>query len=467
MHSDRKNESRLPGLGRWFGLGAIIGLTVLLLAGGGRWLDVAAAEGAPPAGPEPAQAGELFGGPRIAVIADTSSGMSAQLAALSTVWDDTDIAHLSEALYSGYWVTDTVVQGPTTPDPAVMQSWLASLQAQDGGACPDAVLQALMATAQAAPGRPDGVSALLLTDSSPQGGRRAIARTLNRLVEQNVELHLLLSGWCDDPQGPPPSLARLLALMTGGNAFPVAVGDEISATAMALNLMAAQEDLLLAAGTVTPGEADDFSFPVAPGLDTLVLQVTEAGPDPEPWPPCLTCPLRLEPGVIWDPYTATFRLPGGTTIGPDDPGVRFFVGLDSVQMVVGSPDGPALPAGDWQLRIEGNLSYTLRLAAHAAIRMAYVGPHSVPAGRSFPVRVALELPPGAGIENDTVQSIIVPRSSVSVVAGPELYDDGLHGDGAAGDGIFGGKLTLPPGAYYLGIRGRLEGGGMVQRFEAA
>lgn len=151
-------------------------------------------------------------GDQLVVVADTTATMGPELKALYTVFPGSHIADDQvDRDFHLVVFTDVLKYKGRTNNVNQFRNWLSKLEAEGGGDCEDAMLQALAGVAR---GAPDS-RALVLSDAAPQGGRSNLAFIMNRLVERGVNIYPQISGWCNDSELSQAAMFSL-ARMTGG-----------------------------------------------------------------------------------------------------------------------------------------------------------------------------------------------------------------------------------------------------------
>lgn len=411
----------------------------------------------------PAVANMEEGPTQLVVAADTTASMQPELDALAAVFNNETLPPAANGrLYHLVGFKDSPNYLGNTDDLATFQNWLQELTAAGGEDCPDAMLQALAAVARNIPDN----RTLLLSDASPKGGQRArLAFLINKLVERDINVYPLISGWCDNSELTEAAMFTL-ARMTGGIPYIVQETEVATATTAALNAITRADTLLVDNNEIDGVEIYDF---VVDGTANT-LGVEEERCEPV-W--CLTCTLALnndEPLPL--PAGAGLQLqirdPEGDILQPGDPGVTvwetaegtsFLIDIDQVLEV-----RPPLTS-TWQLRVQGTGGYALNVFADSGVHFEYLGRHTLRANRPVPIRVRLATDAQGTAVDESDLHFGLMTASGNILDEIDLFNDGNHGDGDAGDDIYGGGVVLPKGIWYLATWGTLDDGTPFQRVD--
>lgn len=165
--------------------------------------------------------------------------------------------------------------------------------------------------------------------------------------------------------------------------------------------------------------------------------------------------------------TLKIRDPNGKILQPGDPGVEIreqekctSIYVDIAQVYQADPGNPT---SAWEIIVEGQGNTSIRAIAETGLHLEYFGPHSFRANSSVPMRVGFVADsPEARVDSSTIKFRL--NSAINgQKAAIELFDDGQHGDGEAGDGLFGGRVAVGRGIWYLEAAGGLSNGATFSR----
>lgn len=424
--------------------------------------------------------------PQIGVVIDTSSSMGPELQAFSRAWQNTSYPlyqstpdtvqgrqawpgciHCSPltATFRLFPFRDVVQAGTPTQSYGEFTQALADLEAGGGGTCPDNALGGLAAMGKSLPTRQMNSSdVLLVTDATPNGKRADYIYALKRLQKRGVNVHSLISGWCNDSPVPEAAL-QLLSVGTGGSFYRPEVGtDYYTDTLIAHNRAFATDLLMSRLGDVTNDIPDIIPFNIDSDVGGLSIELSAKCCR------CLTC-TRISPPAaqgrpdVTPPVQVTLRDPDGKVI---DNGTQGFSQVSNSQRMLVSlypPLTATLTPGTWTAQVSGDSPYEMLAMAHAAMHLAYLGPNNLPLNRASWIRAALDTSYETAVSPWLTATFRLVRVDGPAESQPvTLFDDGQHRDGEAGDGIFGGEIQPQAAGWWrLAAEGTLEDGSTFQR----
>ncbi len=398
-------------------------------------------------------------GPQIGFVIDTTASMQPEIDALTQAVGISDLTQLSKPTFHRVPFKDAAVYQGSLTNTTALINWLGSIEAQGGEDCPDNTLQALITLARNMPGG----DALLLSDAAPQGGRRGLAFVMGKLVERDISIFPVVTGWC---AGADLSLESMihLARITGGLVSFADVSEVLTATTSTLNHMAQTDRLLNRFSDVSGLTIYDLSLDST--IDTIELSAKCCY--------CLTCTRQIAaPAMITQ---LQLRDPEGNILQPGDPGVDYYETNYSAGYRVSLDELGYSPwlTDTWQIGIEAPYWHMLSVAANSQVHFSYLSDPVLPAGRPTLIRVNLSLEPPTPGQSAAPNSPTLDFEEIrfgiqsangGLVAPIDLFDDGQHGDGAAGDGIFGGVVTPAKGLWTILADGSLDDGSLFRRVD--
>ena len=425
--------------------------------------------------------------PNIGLVMDTTESMLGELAIFADAWQDAGARPESDLIAPGISSPDAVNCHPycgpltaslkltgfrdeamflgSTTDYDEFTGYLGSLEASGGAGCLDNALGGLLAMSENLPAEKTPASdVLLVTDATPSGTKANFVYVFDRMIQRGINVNTLLSGWCPGAAMPEKAL-EFLTLATGGRYYRVEEpGDYYTITLMARERLFSTDLVVSEMGSVTDSLPDMIPIEVDSSMFGLGAETTLG------WTGCLTCPRPVNTTGVLE-ITAVggmqFQLvdPDNNVINASNPNFSQ-IGTSTRELLSWrEPLTATLQPGTWHLRVTGNGSYAVSVAAQSSFHMAYVGPTSVPVNQPTLVRVLLgSQHEKATIPPQTASFRLVAMDGSSPDQSIMLFDDGLHDDVAAGDGIYGGMVTpIASGWWRIMATGDVGDGSSYQR----
>ena len=276
-------------------------------------------------------------GDTLAFAIDTTGSMSQEIAGVrmgATLMVASRLnTDLEPAKYVLVEIDDPTTNLSETDDPAVFSQSINSLQADDGGDCPELAFTAMAKALEKFD--ESGGELMVFTDASAKDS--ALAGTVIALAERNdVNVSLFVSGSCSPID---PEYFRV-ARETGGQAFVIAETETFEATKLAdFTVRPDSVDVAHINGTLSATPAT-YTVPVDSTLTSVTFSVS-------------------------GPEGAIVKRPDGSTVQPTDPGVS------SANISGGTILSISNPAdGSWTVTMSGDGEFTLRVTGESALRFS-------------------------------------------------------------------------------------------------